>query len=375
MSKNGLYFDYNATTAVHPIVKAAFPNLLETYGNPSSLYETGRSAKAALETARDQVAHFIGAESDHVIFTSSGTESVNQVFRTILWRYLLEKEPQHVIISAIEHSCCRVPCDQLSQLGIAVTVVPVSSSGHVNPADVLDAIKPETSLISIMLANNEVGTIQPVQEIVNSVKDHPALVHTDAVQALGKIPVNVQALGVDFLSISGHKVYAPKGIGALYVKDMATLSPLLLGGSQEQKKRASTENVPGAMALGLALEKIPYFDYDQTLKANLISGVKQLPGSILHTPSNNSLWNTVCVGFEGVDGHALAMNLDLEGIAVSTGSACSTGSIDPSSVLTAMGVNDDINKASIRLSMGLKTTKEEIELLIQKLQGILGRLK
>ena len=364
------YFDYNATTPVSDTIKQSYFEALNIFGNPSSLHQNGQIAKAALESARHQFAQCIETTADHIVFTSSGSEGNNHIFNSF-WRQSLQNDtPLHIITSDIEHSSVRSTLQYLSQFGVKVTSLPVSPSGHICLSELESAITPDTRLISIMLANNEIGTIQPLADICQLAREQQILVHTDAIQALGKLPIAIPKLPVDFMTFSAHKIYAPKGTGALYIKNNTTITPFIYGGGHEQQRRAGTENIPGIIAFGQASTDLPnatewqrqrsLLDYLQTqLK-------KSFPSLQVYSNHQTGLPNTLAVGLDGIDGHALAINLDLAGIGVSTGSACSTGSIEPSPVLTAIGVSDSLNKGSIRISIGKYTTRDACDVFIQE---------
>ena len=367
---NDQYFDYNATTPVSDTVKQSYFEALDIFGNPSSLHQDGQIAKAALESARHQFAQSIETTPEHIIFTSSGSESNNHILNS-LWRQSLQnKKNLHIITSDIEHSSVGATLQYLSQFGVKVTSLPVSPSGHIRLADIEAAITPDTRLISIMLANNEIGSIQPIADICELAHDQQILVHTDAIQALGKLSIAIPKLPVDFMTFSAHKIYAPKGTGALYIKNNTTITPFIYGGGHEQQRRAGTENVPGIIAFGHATTDLPNateWQRQRSLLDYLQSQLKGLfPDLQIHSNHHTGLPNTLAIGIDGIDGHALAINLDLAGIGVSTGSACSTGSIEPSPVLTAIGVSDSLNKGSIRISIGKYTTRDACDVFIQE---------
>jgi cysteine desulfurase len=284
------------------------------------------------------------------------------ILKSILTDSLLHKKPAHIITTAVEHSSIRLTCDWLSRFGINITTVGVDATGKVNPDDIAAAIRAETALISVQYANNEVGTIQPLSDIIKLAKESSIKTHSDVVQAAGKLPVHFLELGLDAMTISGHKLYAPKGIGAVFVKDAKQWNSLITGSSHERKLRAGTESVPLISTLGHVLslqQELP--DYTHLRNVLVTTLQNALPDSCIHTPLSNSLSNTLSLGFPGIDGHGLAINLDLDGFSVSTGSACSVGSVEPSPVLTAMGVTEALNKGSIRISFGLSTTEDDIK--------------
>jgi len=376
MKKGVVYLDYNATTPLHPAVIKVIQDSSKLFGNPSSLHASGRLAKAAIEDARATIAAFLGTAREHVIFTSSGSEANNQVIKSILFDSLLRKVPAHIITSSIEHSSIREAVSHVEKMGVDVTVVGCDASGAVHPADIQNALQPHTRLVSIQMANNEIGTIQPISEISKLLKGKSVLFHTDAVQAAGKIPINVETLGVDFLTISAHKLYGPKGMGALYVRNDETLLPLLSGASHERKLRAGTESVQAIIGFAKAVALLDSIHNYSDLRSHFISEVKKAcPDVVVHTPLDRSISNTLSLGFPGVDGHALTINLDLEGIAVSTGSACSVGSIEPSPVLEAMGIPSHINKGTIRISFGRGSTEADCLAFVSALKTCLPRCK
>jgi cysteine desulfurase len=329
-----------------------------------------------METGREQVARFFGASTEHIIFTSSGSEGNNMVLKSVLTEKLLSNSPAHIITSEVEHSSVRLTCEWLSRFGIEVTFVGVDKTGRVRPADVKAAIRPETRLISIQYANNEVGTLQPISEIAQIAKEAKIRVHSDAVQAAGKLPLNFLESGLDAITVSGHKLYAPKGIGAVLVKDAKEWHSLITGASHERKLRAGTESVPLIATLGHVLSlHTEYPDYTD-LRNSLISTLQSaLPDIVIHTPLDNALSNTLCFGFSDIEGHGLAINCDLDGFSVSTGSACSVGSIEPSPILAAMGVSDILNTGSIRVSLGTSTTEASLSRFAESVIDSVKRMK
>ncbi len=376
MKKKRVYLDYNATTPLHPAVSKTILESAKIFGNPSSLHASGRDAKAAIEDARALIARFLGTEREHLVFTSSGSEANNQVIKSVLFESLLNKKPAHIITSAIEHSSIREAVKHVEKMGIEVTIIGCNSRGEVRLEDVRSAIVPYTRLISIQMANNEVGTLQPISDIAKLTKGTPILFHTDAVQAAGKTPIDVKALNVDFLTISAHKLYGPKGIGGLYVREDSTLHPLISGSSHERKLRAGTESVQSIIGFAKAVALLDNLSDYSDLRLRLISAVKTVsPDIVIHTPIDHSISNTLSLGFPGIDAHALTINLDLEGIEISTGSACSAGSIEPSPVLEAMGISTELNRGTIRVSLGAGSTDEDIYGFIAGLKKCLVRCK
>ncbi|MBI1956785.1 MAG: cysteine desulfurase [Acidobacteria bacterium] len=382
-----LYFDHNATTPVAPeVLEAMLPFLREEYGNASSIHRWGQRARAAVERARAQVAALIHCEPGEIIFTSGGTESDNLAVLGAVRANSLPRK--HVITSAIEHHAVLRACQAMEREGVAVSYLPVNSQGFVEPEWVRQALRPETVLISIMHANNEIGTVQPLQEISFIAKEAGILFHTDAVQGTGKIPVDVNRLGVDLLSLSAHKFYGPKGIGALYVRQGVTLQPVLFGGHKEMDPRPGTENVAAIVGLGaaakLAAESLPLQSQrlaalrDQLEERILerientgVNGtrVSMRDGEFLRTPNTTNLY------FDFMEGEALVIALDLQGIACSTGSACTSGAVEPSHVLTALGLSPERARASIRFSLGKQNTEADVEILLQTLPLVVKRLR
>jgi cysteine desulfurase len=335
------------------------------YGNASSIHHFGQAAKQKLEGARRQVASLIHCQPTEIVFTSGGTESDNlALFGTVR---AAEQAQRHVITSAIEHPAILAACSQLEREGVAVSRLPVGSNGSVSPDDVRRALRPETVLISIMHANNEIGTVQPLAEISRIARQAGVYLHSDGVQALGKVPVDVDALGVDLYSMSGHKIYAPKGIGVLYVRRGTRLGQIQFGGHHERDRRPGTENVPGAVAFGVAAQNLSLeSERIANLRDRLENGIL---GRIPGTGVNGSRWmrvpNTSNIYFDGIDGEAMVIGLDLRGFAVSTGSACSSGAVEPSHVLLAIGTGPDRARASLRFSLGRSNTAEQVDALIE----------
>ncbi|MBI5574269.1 MAG: cysteine desulfurase NifS [Elusimicrobia bacterium] len=377
-----IYLDYNATTPVHPeVLDAMMPYFKDFYGNPSSVHSFGQETRKAVEDAREKIANLLGAENpSEIVFTSCGTESNNFAIKGIAFDN--KDKNCHIITSAIEHHAVLKPCEYLSKkFGVDVTYLPVDKCGIVNPDDVKKSITEKTVLISIMYANNEVGTLQPLEEIAKIAKEKNIIFHTDAVQVVGKIPIDVKKLGVDLLSISGHKLYAPKGIGVLYIKKGTKLHPLLHGGSHEKNRRAGTENVPYIVGLAKACEialKNMKDENDRILKLRqkLEKGILekieyvQINGHIMKRLSNTSN-----ISFNFIEGEGILMSLDLDGFAASTGSACTSGTLEPSHVLSAMGVPPEKTQGSVRFSLGHYTTEKDIDKLLEILPKIVERLR
>lgn len=375
-----IYLDGNATTRPDPaVVEAMTECLRQAWGNPSSLHIAGQSARGLLERSRNRVAQLIGAQADEVVFTSGGTEANNLV---LLGRLAAGADARrHVVTTAIEHQALLAPCQRLEAAGWRVTRVPVGPNGVVDPAAVAAALTPDTALVSIMLANNETGAVQPVAEIARLAQARGIPIHSDAVQAVGRLPVDVGALGVDYLSLSAHKFHGPKGIGALFARRGAALPPLLVGGHQEGRRRAGTENLPGIAGLGKACElALARLAEDPPRLMALRDRLEQLltaacPGLVVNSGNAPRLANTLNVSFPGVDAQALAMNLDLLGFCVSTGSACATAGREPSHVLTAMGCDAELAAGALRLSLTRDNQADDIEQLGRVLPALVARLK
>ncbi|HUW67371.1 MAG TPA: cysteine desulfurase NifS [Candidatus Nanoarchaeia archaeon] len=375
-----IYMDHGATTKPDPeVVNAMLPYYNEFFGNASSLHSTGQDAAKVLNRSREFVADFIGARSDEIIFTSGGTESDNLALKGIA--YHKKNAGKHIITSIIEHPAILNTCKYLGETGFNITYVPVDDQGVVNPEDVAAAITDDTILISIMHANNEIGTIQPIKEISKIAHEHDILMHTDAVQSVGKIPVNVDDLGVDMLSISGHKIYGPKGVGALYVRKGTRLQSLVQGGAHEFGKRAGTENIPGIVGFAKAIELADQrLSEDEKHLINLRDTmIKKLldsiPYSYLNGHPTQRLPNNVHIRFNFVEGESLLMMLNIKGVDVSTGSACSSKSLEPSHVLMALGISPEEIHGSLRITMGRENTMDEVDYVVENLIEILKKLR
>ena len=372
-----LYFDHSATTPIHPDVLSLINELnQDIYGNPSSIHAAGRKAKHVVETARKQIAAAINCTSKEIIFTGGGSEANNLV----LWN-MIYRNRKHVITSAIEHPAILAVLRQLEHLAITHTIVPVNKYGCVNPEDIDSAIRDDTGLITIMLANNEVGTVEPLQDIAKIAKKHNVLFHSDGVQVLGKLPIDVQELGVDMMSFSAHKFYGPKGVGALYIKEGIAMKPLIAGGSQEKSLRAGTENVGGIAGLGCAAELVTksLSDVGRTLTA-LETQFKtkfseQHTNIIYNGFEDNHLPGLISLTIPGIASDLLLIHLDNEDIAVSSGSACSAGTISPSPVLKAMGISDKQNLETIRISAGRDNTSTEVDQLIKVMTHAIATIR
>ncbi len=363
------YFDHNATTPVSPaVLEVLVPALLEVYGNASSIHQHGQQAKQKLEIARRLVAELLACDPKDLVFLSGGTEADNLAILGTVRAHPAARK--HVVTTTIEHPAVLNPCRQLEREGVDVSYVRVASDGVVDPADVRRALRPETILISVMHANNELGAIQPIREIAALAHEAGVLLHADGVQAAGKIPVDVKALGVDLYSISGHKIYSPKGIGALYVKHGTRLAPIQFGGRHERERRPGTENVPGAVALGQAAAMAMENLAGETarlgaLRDRLEAGIlERLPDCGVNAGRSPRTPNTTNIFFDGLEGEALVISLDLKGFAVSSGSACSSGAVEPSHVLLAIGLPRERARASLRFSLGHSNTEEQVDALI-----------
>lgn len=375
-----VYLDYAATTLVHPeVILAMTPYFSELWGNPSSIHACGLEARSAVEEAREKVAGLIGAHKDEIFFTSGGTEADNCALQGIA--FANRARGNHIITSSIEHHAILETCNHLKEQGFSITYLPVDSYGMVDPDEVKKAITSKTILISIMHANNEMGSIQPVPEIGRVAETAGVYFHTDAVQTVGHIPVDVNKLGVDMLSISAHKLYGPKGVGALYIHAGTNIQPLIYGGGQERQMRAGTENVPGIVGLGKAVE-LAQADMDE--EARRISQLrdtllKSILENVEHTYLNGHptrrLPNNANVSFEFVEGEAICLNLDLAGICAATGSACSSISMEASHVLLAMGLSPELARSSLRFSFGKWSTEEDVKYVLEKLPASVSRLR
>jgi cysteine desulfurase len=375
-----IYMDHSATSPVDPeVLETMLPYFKEKFGNASTLYSLGREARASMESARKHVASLIGASPEEIYFTSGGTESDNIAINGTINR--LKDTGNHIITSAIEHPAVEETCKYLEKNGFEVTYIPVGREGIVKFADVENAINAETILITIMHANNEIGTIQPIAEIGKLANEKGIQFHTDAVQTVGKIPVNVDELGVDLLSISAHKFYGPKGIGALYIRKRKLIDPILHGGGHERGIRPGTENIPGIVGLGKACELAEdnlkkNMNYVTKLRDRLVKGVlEQIEESYLNGHPTKRLPNNVNFRFSGIEGESIVLQLDTKGIASSTGSACSSKKLEPSHVLMAIGLEEVDAHGSLRLTLGKETTKEDIDYAIESIKEVVEKLR
>ena len=374
------YFDNAATTRVkREVLEEMLPYLEEKYGNPSSLYSIGRISKKAIEEARKKVAALINCNPNEIYFTGCGSESDNTIIKGIA--YANRKKGKHIITSQIEHPAVLHACQMLDRQGFEVTYLNVSKEGLINIEELRNSIRNDTILISVMFANNEIGTIQPIEMISKIARMHNIVFHTDAVQACGNIPIDVKRMGIDSLSLSGHKLYAPKGIGALYVRSGIEFEKFMDGGHQEKNKRAGTENVAGIVGLGKACElaKVNLESHMQHLKGlrdYFIAQVREkIPDAVLNGGIENRLPGNANFSFPLVDGETLLLNLDAKGICASAGSACTSGSSAPSHVLSSIGLSDELAHSSLRVTFGEENTKEDVDYLVESLCEIVQRLR
>jgi len=375
-----IYLDYAATTPTHPeVVKAMLPYFTETFGNPSSIYSCGQQAKGAVEESRTKIANFIGARDEEIVFTSGGTEADNFAIKGMA--FAKGTKGNHIITSPIEHHAVLEPCKFLEGRGFSITCLPVDEYGLVDPDDVKKAITDKTILISVMHANNEIGSIEPIAEIANIAREAGIYFHTDAVQTAGHIPVNVDELGVDLLSISAHKLYGPKGVGALYIRKGTKLLPFMHGGEQERGRRASTENVPGIVGFGRAVE-LTRQEMNQEaerltpLRDKLINGLlERIDHTRLNGHPQKRLPNNVNISVDFVEGESMCLGLDLAGICASTGSACASSTLEPSHILLATGLSPERAYGSLRFTLGKWTTEEEIDQVLEVLPPLVAKLR
>jgi cysteine desulfurase len=380
MLQHTYYFDNAATTKISKeVIDSMQPYLNEIYGNASSIYSIGRETKKAIEVAREKVAKAINADSNEIYFTGSGTEADNWAIKGIA--FANQHKGKHIITTNIEHHAVLHTCEYLEKFGFETTYVPVKENGIVDVNDIKDAIREDTILISVMFANNEIGTIQPIKEIGELAKEKNIYFHTDAVQTIGNIPVDVKELNVDLLSLSAHKFHGPKGVGALYVRNGVNIDNLLHGGGQEKRRRASTENIAGIVGLGTAIEittknideKVKYLI---KLREKTINGlIENIPDIIVNGDREERLPGNVNVCFKYIEGESILLHLDQYGICASSGSACTSGSLEPSHVLLAIGLPHEIAHGSLRLSFSEENTEEEVDYLLEKLPPIIKNLR
>ena len=380
MEKRMIYADNAATTGVsEKVLEAMLPYLKGRFGNPSSIYALGREAQRDVENAREKVAKALGAAPAEIFFTSCGSESDNWAIKGTA-ELMAKKGKKHIITSVFEHHAVLHTCEDLEKKGFEVTYIPVSDKGLIDPEDIRDAIREDTALVTIMYANNEIGTIQPIKEIAEICHEKKVLFHTDAVQAVGHVDIDVKAQGIDMLSLSGHKIHAQKGIGALYVRKGIALPNLIHGGGQERGKRAGTENVPAIVGLGTAIEEavkdIPAKNAAIVEKRNrLIDGILTIPYTRLNGDREKRLPGNLNISIEGIEGESLLLMLDLNGICASSGSACTSGSLDPSHVLLALGLKHEIAHGSLRLSIEEDVTDEDVDYILEVLPEVVERLR
>jgi cysteine desulfurase len=380
-----IYLDNNSTTPLHPKVKQKIIETLDLYGNPSSAHETGRNVKFLVDESRNEIAAFLNCKPEELIFTASGSEANNMVLKSIVsccGRSCENKANGHVISSKIEHPSVLNTLKCLESQNIEVTYLDVDSFGMINPEDVRKAIRKDTMLISIMYANNEIGTIQPIEEISQIAKEFKIPFHTDAVQAIGKVPIDLSKINIDYLSLSGHKIYAPKGIGVLFKRSGTRLiCPLINGGHQENSLRAGTENTIGIIAIGEAFKQLKIemndeIPYIKRLRDKLQKGIfDDIPNVKLNGHPDRRLPGTLNISFKNIEGESILLRLDLFGIEVSTGSACSTGSLEPSHVIMALGVDPEVAHSSIRFSLGRENTEDDIAKTVPALKEVVEFLR
>ena len=377
---NKIYMDNAATTRItEPVLQAMLPYLTTAYGNPSSVHESGREARKAVENARRQVAQALGAQAGEIYFTGCGTESDNWAIRGAA--YARKGKGRHLITSQIEHHAVLHTMEQLEREGFEVTYLPVDEDGLVDPQDLKKAMRPDTTLVSIMMANNEIGAIQPIEELARIAKAHGSLMHTDAVQAIGSVAIDLGALPVDMLSLSGHKFHAPKGVGALYIRKGVAIDRFMRGGAQEKGQRAGTENLASIVGMGAAIELAAknirsHNEYLINLRDTMIREIMDgIPEVRLNGHATKRLPGNVNVSVRYLEGESLLLSLDLKGIAASSGSACTSGSLDPSHVLLAIGLPHEIAHGSLRFSLSEDNTMDEVHQVVQALGEIVARLR
>ncbi len=374
-----IYFDHSATTPVDSrVVEAMIPYMTEKFGNASSIHSFGREAKVALEDARESIAAFCGAHVNEIYFTSGGTESDNIAIQGVARQYWGQKK--HIITSKIEHHAVLHTCENLEKWGFEVSYVKPDKYGMITPEAVEAHIKENTILISVMHANNEIGTINPIEKIGELAREKGILFHTDAVQSFGKIPIDLEKLPVDLMAVSAHKIYGPKGVGVLFVRRGVKLSPITFGGAHERNRRPGTENVPGIIGLAKAVEICKNEPAEEEkirqLRDSFFEKIKsRIPNVHLNGHPEKRLAGLLNVTFSGIEGEAILLSLDMKGIAASSGSACTSGSTDPSHVLAAMGVPPELARASIRFSLGRSNTMEEIDYAVDVLEDVVSRLR
>lgn len=375
-----VYMDHAATTAVHPeVMQAMIPYLHNHFGNPSSIYSIAREAKEAIDSARGQVASALGSKQDEIFFTSGGTESDNWAIKGVA--FANRRRGDHIITSKIEHHAVLHTCQYLEKQGFKVTYLPVDQYGLVDPGELERSITDKTTLVSVMYANNEIGTIEPVKELASITHEHGAYFHTDAVQAVGHIPVSVDNSDIDLLSLSGHKFNGPKGTGALFIRKGVRIDNILHGGAQERNRRAGTENLAGIVGMGKAIEIAVTGIGEKgarirTMRDRLISGIERsIPHTRLNGHPSQRLPGNLNISFEFIEGESMLLLLDSSGICASTGSACTSGSLEPSHVLLATGMPAEIAHGSLRLTLDMDNTDEEVEYVLETLPKVVSRLR
>lgn len=380
MNRDIIYLDHAATTPISPeVLETMMPYLTTAFGNPSSTYQLGQESKNAIELARQKVALELGAKESEIIFTSGGTESDNWAIRGVAYQW--KKRGNHIITSAIEHQAVIYTCEQLETEGFDVTYLPVDRFGQIDVSQLEQAIRPDTILISIMFANNEVGTIQPIEQIGKIARERDILFHTDAVQVAGAVEIDVHKMNIDLLSLSGHKVYGPKGIGALYIRTGVRISKFMNGGHQERNKRPGTENVAGIVGMGKAIEQAALHRNKESqrllaLRKKVIEEIlRQVPGAILNGHPTQRLPGNINISFPFVEAESIIILMDRKEIAVSSGSACTSGSFEPSHVLLAMGVPHEMAHGAIRMSLGAENTQAQLETAVETLINIVKGLQ
>ena len=376
-----VYLDNSATTKISDrVFQAMVPYLTEHYGNPSSIYTIGREAAMAIEDARKKVAAALNARPEEIYFTGCGSESDNWAIKGVARRLARLQGKKHIITTVFEHHAVLHTCQALEREGFEVTYLPVDKLGFVNPADVEAAIRPDTAIVSVMYANNEIGTIQPIAEIGAICRAHKVYFHTDAVQAVGNVRIDVKEQNIDMLSLSAHKIHGPKGVGALYIRRGVPIDNFMDGGAQESGKRAGTENLASIVGLGEAITET-YENFEQktakmaALRDKLIDGLLKIPCTRLNGGRENRLCTNVNISFGGIEGEGLLLLLDLNGIAASSGSACTSGSLDPSHVLLAIGLEHGIAHGSLRLSLSAETTEEDVDYTLETVPKVVERLR
>ena len=380
MEKRFIYADNAATTCVsQKVLDAMLPYFTTAYGNPSSIYKLGRDAQRDVEAARVKVAKAIGADPNEIFFTSCGSESDNWAIKGTAER-LAKRGKKHIVTSVFEHHAVLHTTQYLEKQGFEVTYIPVDEKGLINPEDVRNAIREDTALVTIMYANNEIGTIQPIDEIAKICKEKKVIFHTDAVQAVGHVEINVHEQGIDMLSLSGHKIHAQKGIGALYVRKGIALPNLIHGGGQERNRRAGTENVPAIVGLGVAIEEAVKNISEKAAiitprRNRLIDGILKLPYTRLNGDRDKRLPGNLNISIEGIEGESLLLMLDMNGICASSGSACTSGSLDPSHVLLSIGLKHEVAHGSLRLSIDENVSDEDVDYILEVIPKVVERLR